>query len=524
MSAHYHNPPTTSATTGRLPLHQSIPNLKSPPEPRSVPYAPANQQNYNPNYGGQTSAANYPPNQTYASQPYGNQKPNYDRTAATGQYPTENQNYSNSPYGRQYDEHKYATYGQRNETSYPSPNVQGYSGNIQQPLHINANGQRTEEMGRHDVRYNTGLLREDYRQTPPQRNEELLRYNSTNNVRVQEVQMQQNKGQDTVSRHEDFNRANEMRTSKSEDLLRQYSSNPNDMFRYASSGNIKDKTDGPRPSDVYQNRVNNDERKEEGRSTNNVRGQAKLAEMGEEVRRRQNRNVPNQFHSPNNAYYQQHAQYYNHQGQYTSNQQNYVPSHIQMAQNTQSMQNLSLSQNYQSNHNYASQNYSQYHNQNYPQTNQNQNYPQNMTSPNSQQANYYSNQPTPTSPTYTKNSTIVPKLLRKPDDPPELPPTSTHPLYSASTQDPPKMSLYTSANALAKNARDPWAREEQEKQAEMRREHVRAMREQQIKELISIPNRTQQQEDHLRVLQLEREFQRRAMEEPEQEDEDTEKV
>ncbi|KAI4465248.1 afadin [Holotrichia oblita] len=520
MSAHYHNPPPTSATTGRLPLHQSIPNLKSPQESRT--YIPNSQQNYSVNYGNQGSSINYPLNQTYGNQTYGTQKPNYER-AAEGQYPGEGQNYTNSPYTKQHDEHKYATYGQRNEGSYPSPNMQTYSTNMQQPLHINANGQRTEEMGRHDMRYNTGLLREDYRQRPSQRNEELITYPNTNNVRTQDAQVQQNKPQDMVNRHEDFNRANEMRTSKSEDMLRQYSVSQNDMFRYASSGNIKDKTDSARPTDIYQNRINNDDRKDDTRANTNLRGQAKLAEMGEEVRRRQNRNLPNQFHSPNNAYYQQHQQYYSQQ---THTQQNVIPTHIQIAQNTQSMQNLSLSQNYQPNATYPGSNYSasqQYPNQNYPLTNQNQNYPQNLASSNNLQSNYYGNQPTPTSPNYTKNPPIAPKPLRKPDDPPELPPTSTHPLYSASTQDPPKMSLYSSANALSKNARDPWAREEQEKQAEMRREHVRAMREQQIKELMSIPNRTQQQEDHLRVLQLEREFQRRAMEEPEQEDEDTEK-
>lgn len=71
--------------------------------------------------------------------------------------------------------------------------------------------------------------------------------------------------------------------------------------------------------------------------------------------------------------------------------------------------------------------------------------------------------------------------------------------------------------------KDPWAREEQERQAEARREAARIWQEQQIKELLSLPQRNPQQEEQLRVLQLEREFQRRALE-ADQDDEDTEKV
>lgn len=71
-------------------------------------------------------------------------------------------------------------------------------------------------------------------------------------------------------------------------------------------------------------------------------------------------------------------------------------------------------------------------------------------------------------------------------------------------------------------ARDPWAREEQERQAEVRREQARQWQEHQIRELLSLSHRTSQQDEQLRVLQLEREFQRRALEEAEQDDEDTE--
>lgn len=52
-----------------------------------------------------------------------------------------------------------------------------------------------------------------------------------------------------------------------------------------------------------------------------------------------------------------------------------------------------------------------------------------------------------------------------------------------------------------------------------RREAARQWREQQINELSSIPNRTPQQEEQLRALKLERDFEKRA-EEARQEDEE----
>lgn len=88
------------------------------------------------------------------------------------------------------------------------------------------------------------------------------------------------------------------------------------------------------------------------------------------------------------------------------------------------------------------------------------------------------------------------------------------------------MAFYPGGMAPSKTQtpRDPWAREEQERQAEVRREQARQWQEQQIRELLSLAHRTPQQEEQLRVLQLEREFQRRAMEEADQDDDDTEKV
>ena len=59
---------------------------------------------------------------------------------------------------------------------------------------------------------------------------------------------------------------------------------------------------------------------------------------------------------------------------------------------------------------------------------------------------------------------------------------------------------------------NPWDREEREKEKELRRIHGRQWRDQQIGELSNLPNRNIQQEEQLRALKLEREFERRAQE------------
>ncbi|XP_005190698.1 afadin isoform X2 [Musca domestica] len=122
------------------------------------------------------------------------------------------------------------------------------------------------------------------------------------------------------------------------------------------------------------------------------------------------------------------------------------------------------------------------------------------------------------------------------EEKPPLPPTTTHPLYKAtqqitpgmnyiaSTLDPPKGGYVpVSASALQQNKNllgtNPWEREEREKEVEMRREHIRQWREQQINELSSIAQRTPQQDEQLKTLILERDFERRAQEMEEHEDE-----
>ncbi|XP_015835410.2 afadin isoform X2 [Tribolium castaneum] len=373
-SAYY--PPPMSVNASRSNLHQSIPNLKSPPsthrihneESRSGSYPSVNQQHHPQNYPGPNHPYYYDPNRPPQAQPI---------------------------------------------TNYPN-NVQ----------HVHSNGQRQD--------YNNvgGLLREDMvRQSQNARHEEIMRYLSTNNARINEQ-----------------NRIEEMRVSKSDDLLKHHQAN--DLMKYASSGNIRAHESSKVEIPLYRMK-DEEELDKDLRMANNVRSQKLVANA------KQQRVM--QYQHPNNQYY--------------------APYNFQMAQNTQSMQNLNLNQ-YQ----------------------------------------YY-----PTSPTY-KSPPVAPKPSKRPDEPPELPPTSTHPLYSASSQDPPKMAFYpTSTVPSTKTPRDPWAREEQERQAEARREASRQWQEQQIRELMALPQRTPQQEEQLRVLQLEREFQRRAMEAAEQDDDDTEK-
>ncbi|XP_050088458.1 afadin isoform X3 [Anopheles aquasalis] len=135
----------------------------------------------------------------------------------------------------------------------------------------------------------------------------------------------------------------------------------------------------------------------------------------------------------------------------------------------------------------------------------------------------------------------APKPVRAQEDQPPLPPASTHPLFKPGTgggpqpspgnqayssSEPPKVGFYPTMAQGQKNmppmgnSNNPWEREEKEKETELRREHLRAWRDQQILELQSLPQRTQQQEEQLRTLALERDFERRAMEDDQDYDND----
>ncbi|XP_074039626.1 adherens junction formation factor afadin isoform X2 [Leptinotarsa decemlineata] len=427
-SAYY--PPPTSATPRPNKLHQSIPNLKSPPSTHRL---------HNSDESGRTSSF---PNVQYG-QSY---------------YPPQMKNSYVNP-----EEASKVPYG----GSHHSPTHNTYPNNVQQSTHVNPN-LRLDDRGQ-DIRYNNGggLLREDvFRQSQTSRHDEMMRYPSQGNIRISEAQIQQS----------DMSRYNEMRTSKSEDLLKHHTQQQNDMMRYASSGNIREGN----KVDVQQLRQNPDHPPHHrlGNEDRHQRGVAKITEMSEEVRRRQNR-VP--YNQQQGQYLQQQQHYYNHM----------------MSQNAQSMQNLSINHQHPQ---YTGQQHGQYQQQHQP------------------------NHMQPLSPTY-KNAPLTVKPSRKEELIPEVPPNNTHPLYSASSQDPPKMAFYpTTGSQSSKPPRDPWAREEQERQQEARREAARQWQEQQIRELTSMAYRSPQQDEQLRVLQLEREFQRRAMEASAEEgDDDTEK-
>lgn len=67
---------------------------------------------------------------------------------------------------------------------------------------------------------------------------------------------------------------------------------------------------------------------------------------------------------------------------------------------------------------------------------------------------------------------------------------------------------------------NPWEREEREKENEVKREQLRHWRDQQIVELSLLPSRSPQQEEHLKTLVLERDFERRAQEDENEEEND----
>ncbi|KAL1455494.1 hypothetical protein WDU94_009584 [Cyamophila willieti] len=118
--------------------------------------------------------------------------------------------------------------------------------------------------------------------------------------------------------------------------------------------------------------------------------------------------------------------------------------------------------------------------------------------------------------------------LDRESPPPPPPPTSTHPLYQASSAEPPRGGYLSSSQGNNQAPRqyqfqgtNPWEREEREKEQLRRREAAKIWRDQQITELGQLgANRTQSQEEQLRALRLEKEFERRAEEEEDDEEED----
>ncbi|XP_037924933.1 afadin isoform X3 [Hermetia illucens] len=145
--------------------------------------------------------------------------------------------------------------------------------------------------------------------------------------------------------------------------------------------------------------------------------------------------------------------------------------------------------------------------------------------------------PTAPKPHLGRHPQQPPYIPNSEESSPPLPPSTTHPLYKnsslpsggninyiASSLDPPKVAYYpvnANQSQAGKNfvGANPWEREEREKEHELRREQIRHWRDQQIVELSVLPHRTPQQEEQLKTLVLERDFERRAQEVEDQEDE-----
>lgn len=110
---------------------------------------------------------------------------------------------------------------------------------------------------------------------------------------------------------------------------------------------------------------------------------------------------------------------------------------------------------------------------------------------------------------------------------PPLPPTATHPLYKTPgnvANSNPNVNMvgnYPNQSGSSKNVSGPWEREEREREQEIRREQVRQWRELQISDLSNISHRTQQQEEQLRTIVLERDFDKRVLEEEQEDDNDS---
>lgn len=494
-SSAYYPPPVGNPNRPNN-LHQSIPNLKSPPsvhrlhndDSRSGSYPSVNSRpdertaHYPQNYPGQEIK-----HQHYPSSPHivGNQygQPSY-------QSPMQNQAYSPGSHN------PHMPNGQRGHEEvqrHPSNDIRYQQNLMREDVFRQSQQGRMQD----EIRMNNGNMRNDDRSDGAMRvnqlrQEEMLRYPSNSNIKSENharMNEEMRQGNDIIRNSEIVRTGDMMRTSKSEDMLRQHTRD--EMTRYNSTNNIRspedNKTDDrqyahkqiddirqstvSRPEELIRQNTNKnpDEIVRQHPINASLRGQAKMAEMSEEVRRRQNRGYPNtstyqQYQPPNNNYYQQsqpyqQQQYYQNQSYNQQYQQPMSPSYIQssnaynhqtptstnprgyqnasnqqVAQAQSAMQNLNLNTSYQSS----------------------------ITSP-----NYNYNYSGPMSPQGypSKLPPTAPKPNRKIEDiPPELPPSSTHPLYAASLQEPPKGAFYPNPTVQGKvGPANPWEREEREK-------------------------------------------------------------
>ncbi|XP_075525931.1 adherens junction formation factor afadin [Dermacentor variabilis] len=106
------------------------------------------------------------------------------------------------------------------------------------------------------------------------------------------------------------------------------------------------------------------------------------------------------------------------------------------------------------------------------------------------------------------------------------PPMKQHPQQGVRSPPPPETSNGHHPNnriprdAIQVASPSPWEREEKEMRRLQRLEEMRQMRDEELQELESLPNRTSRQEERLKALRLEREFERRAQELAGDEDEE----
>lgn len=154
-SAYY--PPSSISNPPRSNLHQSIPNLKSPPATQRL----QNEDSRSGSYPSVNYSPNYGPN--YSER----QNPNYVRQQSYGGYPRPHEELNNK--------YNYSPYG----NSYPSPthSAQSYP-------HLHTNGQRQESYGRpHDIHHNVRISPTQIHHSTTQMLKEEARL--ANNVRGQ---------------------------------------------------------------------------------------------------------------------------------------------------------------------------------------------------------------------------------------------------------------------------------------------------------------------------------------------------
>lgn len=218
-SAYY--PPTAGSATRPTNLHQSIPNLKSPPSVHRLQNDDARSGSY-PSVNTRTEER--PAHYNYQGQRIQNEEQKHQHYPGTVMSPQ---------------------YGQ--PTNYQTPIAQQNQAYPPGSPHQMPNGQRGhDELIRqmsNDIRYQQNLMRDDaFRQSQQGRleeirmnngnqlrNEEMMRYASSNNIKndnqgriIDEMRQGKMSNEDIVRNSEIVRTGDAMRTSKSEDMIRQH--------------------------------------------------------------------------------------------------------------------------------------------------------------------------------------------------------------------------------------------------------------------------------------------------------------